>query len=83
MTVMGLALAKACSQPGMVATGTRVELVKNKMMMGNSPASPADSGSRTGQAEQQVEPGKCHPRRHGQGDGGEGGAQARRGTGTR
>ncbi len=47
MTVMGLALAKACSQPGMVATGTRVELVKNKMMMGNRPASPADSGSRT------------------------------------
>src|SRR5690348_1866260 len=28
MTVMGLALTKACSQPGMVATGTRVELVK-------------------------------------------------------
>jgi PBP superfamily domain len=40
-------LAKACSQPGMVATETRAELVKNRMMMGNSPASPADSGSRT------------------------------------
>ena len=26
--------------------GTRAELVKNRMMMGNSPASPADSGSR-------------------------------------
>ena len=37
MTVMGLALAKACSQPGMVATGTRAELVKNKMMTGNRP----------------------------------------------
>ena len=47
MTVTGLALAKACSQPGMVATGTRAELVKNKMMTGNRPASPADSGSRT------------------------------------
>src|SRR5215472_10357768 len=47
MTVMGLAVAKACSQPGMVATGTRAELVKNKMMTGNRPASPADSGSRT------------------------------------
>ena len=47
MTVTGLALAKACSQPGMVATGARVELVKNKMMIGNRPASPADSGSRT------------------------------------
>lgn len=30
----------------MVATGTRVELVKTRMMTGNSPASPAASGSR-------------------------------------
>ena len=73
MTVMGLALAKACSQPGMVATGTRAELVKNKMTTGNRPASPADSGSRTSEAEQQVEPGERKPRRDREADGGQGG----------
>src|SRR5262252_2742352 len=47
MTVIGLILAKACSHPGMVATGTRVELVKVRMMTGNRPARPAVSASRT------------------------------------
>ena len=42
MTVIGLMLAKASSHPGMVATGTRVELVKVRMMTGNSPATGSD-----------------------------------------
>ena len=33
--VMGLLLAQACSQPGMVATDTKVELVKASGMTGS------------------------------------------------
>jgi hypothetical protein len=43
----GLVLAQACSQPGMVATGTKVELVKARGMTGSRLAVPAVSGSRT------------------------------------
>lgn len=35
-TVMGLTSARACIRPGMVATGTIVELVKIRMMTGNT-----------------------------------------------
>ena len=45
--MIGLTLAKACSQPGKVATGTNVELVKISGMTASSPPMPADSGSRT------------------------------------
>jgi hypothetical protein len=44
---MGLLLAQACSVPGMVATGTKVELVKASGMTGSKLAVPAVSGSRT------------------------------------
>src|SRR5487761_6476 len=73
MTVTGLALAKACSQPGMVATGTRAELVKNKMMTGNRPASPADSGSRTARPSSRLSQEDPHPGPHREGAGREGG----------
>src|SRR5450756_1620157 len=43
--VTGWFFAKAWSQPGMVATGTSVELVNTRMTTGNSPARPAASGS--------------------------------------
>ena len=33
--VMGLVLAQVCGQPGMVATGTKVELVKARGMIGS------------------------------------------------
>src|SRR5918992_4644435 len=46
--VMGLLLAQVCSQPGIVATGTKVELVKAKGMTGRRLAVPAVSGGRTG-----------------------------------
>jgi hypothetical protein len=45
--VMGLLLAQVCSQSGMVATGTKVELVKARGMTGRRLAVPAVSGSRT------------------------------------
>ncbi|HEV8570143.1 MAG TPA: hypothetical protein VGQ92_24170 [Actinoplanes sp.] len=47
MTVIGLTFAKACSQPGNVATGTNMELVKITGMTARSPPMPADSASRT------------------------------------
>ncbi len=46
-TVIGLALAKACSQPGTVATGTKAEVVKISGMTATSPPVPAGSGSGT------------------------------------
>jgi hypothetical protein len=47
VTVIGLTFAKACSQPGNVATGTNMELVKITGMTARSPPMPADSASRT------------------------------------
>jgi hypothetical protein len=47
VTVIGLTLANACNQPGKVATGTNVELVKISGMTASSPPMPADSGSWT------------------------------------
>ena len=41
--VMGLLLAQACRQPGMVATDTKVELVKASGMTGSELAVPAVS----------------------------------------
>ena len=46
-TVIGLTGAKACSQPGTVATGTKAELVKIRGMTASSPPVPAGSASRT------------------------------------
>jgi len=47
VTVIGLASAKGCSQPGMVVVGTNVELVKISGTAPRMPARPAASGSRT------------------------------------
>jgi hypothetical protein len=47
VTVAGWLLAKGWSQPGMVATGTRAELAKNRMNMGSTEASWAVWGSLT------------------------------------
>ena len=76
MTVSGLALAKAWSQPGMVATGTRTELVKNKTMMGKSPMRPADSESRTARPMSRLSQEKASPDGDRDGHGGDGGGRA-------
>jgi hypothetical protein len=44
-------LAKAYQQPGKMATGTKVELVRISGMTARSPPIPADSASRTSQPE--------------------------------
>ncbi len=45
----------------MVAAGTRVELVNMRMMNGNSPARPADPGSRTSSPSQVFSAEKARP----------------------
>jgi exodeoxyribonuclease V alpha subunit len=45
--VMGLTLAKACSQPGMLATGTKTELANTSGKMTTKPADCAASAPRT------------------------------------
>src|ERR1700682_2795495 len=45
VTLRGCSRAKACSQPGMVFTGTIAELAKTRMKNGRIPATWAVSGS--------------------------------------
>src|SRR2546421_8248752 len=50
VSVTGLALAKACSQSGMVATGTKTELANTSGKMTTKPADCAASAPRTASA---------------------------------
>ena len=65
MTVIGLALAKACSQPGHGRDRHQAELVKHDDDA-EQPGKPGRLGIADGQADQQVEPGDAYAGRDGE-----------------